>query len=161
MSEKVDVSKFGLIFAGAQKNLGPAGVCLVIIRDDLVGKAPETIPTMMNYQTHVDNGSMFNTPPTYAIYIMGLVFQWLKKNGGIDAIEKINREKAKILYDFLDSSSLFKRKRRNRCGFHQRGRCCRFCQFKRSPQCRRYACKHLQRHAAERRAGACRFHESV
>ena len=108
MSEKVDVSKFGLIFAGAQKNLGPAGVCLVIIRDDLVGKAPETIPTMMNYQTHVDNGSMFNTPPTYAIYIMGLVFQWLKKNGGIDAIEKINREKAKILYDFLDSSSLFK-----------------------------------------------------
>lgn len=108
MSEKIDVSKFGLIFAGAQKNLGPAGVCLVIIRDDLVGKAPETIPTMMNYQTHVDNGSMFNTPPTYAIYIMGLVFQWLKKNGGIDAIEKINREKAKILYDFLDSSSLFK-----------------------------------------------------
>lgn len=108
MSEKVDVSKFGLIFAGAQKNLGPAGVCLVIIRDDLVGKAPETTPTMMNYQTHVDNGSMFNTPPTYAIYIMGLVFQWLKKNGGIDAIEKINREKAKILYDFLDSSSLFK-----------------------------------------------------
>ena len=108
MSEKIDVSKFGLIFAGAQKNLGPAGVCLVIIRDDLVGKAPETTPTMMNYQTHVDNGSMFNTPPTYAIYIMGLVFQWLKKNGGIDAIEKINREKAKILYDFLDSSSLFK-----------------------------------------------------
>ena len=108
MSEKVDVSKFGLIFAGAQKNLGPAGVCLVIIRDDLVGKAPESTPTMMNYQTHVDNGSMFNTPPTYAIYIMGLVFQWLKKNGGIDAIEKINREKAKILYDFLDSSSLFK-----------------------------------------------------
>lgn len=108
MSEKVDVSKFGLIFAGAQKNLGPAGVCLVIIRDDLVGKAPETTPTMMNYQTHVDNGSMFNTPPTYAIYIMGLVFQWLKKNGGIDAIEKVNREKAKILYDFLDSSSLFK-----------------------------------------------------
>lgn len=108
MSEKVDVAKFGLIFAGAQKNLGPAGVCLVIIRDDLVGKAPETTPTMMNYQTHVDNGSMFNTPPTYAIYIMGLVFQWLKKNGGIDAIEKVNREKAKILYDFLDSSSLFK-----------------------------------------------------
>ena len=108
MSEKVDVSKFGLIFAGAQKNLGPAGVCLVIIRDDLVGKAPESTPTMMNYQTHVDKGSMFNTPPTYAIYIMGLVFQWLKKNGGIDAIEKMNREKAKILYDFLDSSSLFK-----------------------------------------------------
>lgn len=108
MSEKVDVSKFGLIFAGAQKNLGPAGVCLVIIRDDLVGKAPESTPTMLNYQTHVDNGSMFNTPPTYAIYIMGLVFQWLKKNGGIDAIEKMNREKAKILYDFLDSSSLFK-----------------------------------------------------
>lgn len=108
MSEKIDVSKFGLIFAGAQKNLGPAGVCLVIIRDDLVGKAPESTPTMLNYQTHVDNGSMFNTPPTYAIYIMGLVFQWLKKNGGIDAIEKMNREKAKILYDFLDSSSLFK-----------------------------------------------------
>lgn len=108
MSEKVDVSKFGLIFAGAQKNLGPAGVCLVIIRDDLVGKAPETTPTMMNYQTHVDNGSMFNTPPTYGIYIMGLVFQWIKKNGGIEAMEKRNREKAALLYDFLDSSSMFK-----------------------------------------------------
>lgn len=108
MSEKVDVSKFGLIFAGAQKNLGPAGVCLVIIRDDLVGKAPESTPTMMNYQTHVDNGSMFNTPPTYGIYIMGLVFQWIKKNGGIEAMEKRNREKAALLYDFLDSSSMFK-----------------------------------------------------
>lgn len=108
MSEKIDVSKFGLIFAGAQKNLGPAGVCLVIIRDDLVGKAPESTPTMMNYQTHVDNGSMFNTPPTYGIYIMGLVFQWIKKNGGIEAMEKRNREKAALLYDFLDSSSMFK-----------------------------------------------------
>ena len=108
MSEKVDVSKFGLIFAGAQKNLGPAGVCLVIIRDDLVGKAPESTPTMMNYQTHVDNGSMFNTPPTYGIYIMGRVFQWIKKNGGIEAMEKRNREKAALLYDFLDSSSMFK-----------------------------------------------------
>ena len=108
MSEKVDVSKFGLIFAGAQKNLGPAGVCLVIIRDDLVGKAPESTPTMMNYQTHVDNGSMFNTPPTYGIYIMRLVFQWIKKNGGIEAMEKRNREKAALLYDFLDSSSMFK-----------------------------------------------------
>ncbi len=108
ISEKVDVSKFGLIFAGAQKNLGPAGVCLVIIRDDLVGKAPESTPTMMNYQTHVDNGSMFNTPPTYGIYIMGLVFQWIKKNGGIEAMEKRNREKAALLYDFLDSSSMFK-----------------------------------------------------
>ena len=108
MSEKVDVSKFGLIFAGAQKTLGPAGVCLVIIRDDLVGKAPESTPTMMNYQTHVDNGSMFNTPPTYGIYIMGLVFQWIKKNGGIEAMEKRNREKAALLYDFLDSSSMFK-----------------------------------------------------
>ena len=108
MSEKVDVSKFGLIFAGAQKNLGPAGVCLVIIRDDLVGKAPESTPTMMNYQTHVDNGSMFNTPPTYGIYIMGLVFQWIKKNGGIEAMEKRNREKAALIYDFLDSSSMFK-----------------------------------------------------
>ena len=108
MSEKIDVSKFGLIFAGAQKNLGPAGVCLVIIRDDLVGKAPESTPTMLNYQTHVDNGSMFNTPPTYGIYIMGLVFQWIKKNGGIEAMEKRNREKAALLYDFLDSSSMFK-----------------------------------------------------
>lgn len=108
MSEKIDVSKFGLIFAGAQKNLGPAGVCLVIIREDLVGKADGNIPTMMNYQTHVDNGSMFNTPPTYGIYIMGLVFQWIKRNGGIAGIEKMNKEKAAILYDFLDSSSLFK-----------------------------------------------------
>lgn len=108
MSEQIDVSQFGLIFAGAQKNLGPAGVCLVIIRDDLVGKAADSTPTMMNYLTHVENGSMFNTPPTYGIYIMGLVFQWLKKNGGIAAMEKKNKEKAAVLYDYLDSSALFK-----------------------------------------------------
>ncbi|XOV95005.1 MAG: 3-phosphoserine/phosphohydroxythreonine transaminase [Bacteroidota bacterium] len=108
LSQDYDVSKFGLIYAGAQKNIGPAGVTIVIIRDDLVGKAMEITPTMMNYQTHTEADSMFNTPPCYSIYIAGLVFKWLKDNGGIAAMEKLNKEKAALLYDYLDSSSLFK-----------------------------------------------------
>lgn len=108
MSEVIDVSKFGMLYAGAQKNLGPAGVTLCIIREDLIGNQMDITPTMFNYQIHADNGSMYNTPPTYAIYIMKLVLEWIKDKGGIAAVEKMNREKAQILYDFLDSSKMFK-----------------------------------------------------
>ena len=108
MSEVMDVSKFGMLYAGAQKNLGPAGVTLCIIREDLIGNAMEMTPTMFDYQIHVDNGSMYNTPPTYGIYIVKLVLEWIKEKGGIAAIQKMNEEKAKILYDFLDSSEMFK-----------------------------------------------------
>jgi len=108
MSEELDVSKFGLLFAGAQKNLGPAGVTLVIVREDLLGDVMDICPTMFNYQIHVDNGSMYNTPPTYGIYIMKLVMEWIKDNGGIAGIQKINEAKAKILYDYLDSSEMFR-----------------------------------------------------
>ncbi len=108
MSEVVDVSKFGLIFAGAQKNIGPAGVTVVIMREDLIGKADDKCPTMLNYKTHADAGSLYNTPPCYSIYIAGLVFKWLKANGGVAAMQKINEEKAAILYDFLDNSMMFR-----------------------------------------------------
>ncbi len=107
LSEEIDVSKYGIIFAGAQKNIGPAGVTIVIIRDDLIGNPMENTPTMLNYATHAENDSMFNTPPTYGIYIAKLVFEHLKNNGGIKAIEKLNKEKAEILYDFLDQSKMF------------------------------------------------------
>lgn len=108
LSEPIDVSKFGLLYAGAQKNMGPAGVTIVIIREDLITGAIEGTPTMFDYKTHADNGSMYNTPPTYAIYVCMLVFEWLKELGGIDAMYKINQEKAKILYDYLDSSEMFR-----------------------------------------------------
>ncbi len=107
LSQVYDVSKFGLIYAGAQKNIGPAGVTVVIIREDLIGKAMDICPTMLNYQTHAEEGSMFNTPPTFAIYVAGLTFKYLKKNGGIAAMEKINRAKAARLYKAIDDSSLF------------------------------------------------------
>ena len=108
MSEVIDVTKFGLLFAGAQKNLGPAGVTLVIVREDLIGETLDGTPTMLDYKIHADNGSMYNTPPTYAIYILKLVLEWIKEKGGVAALQKLNEEKAKILYDFLDSSELFK-----------------------------------------------------
>jgi phosphoserine aminotransferase len=108
LSEPYDVSKFGIIFAGAQKNIGPAGLTIVIVRDDLIGDAMDITPNMFNYKTHVDANSMFNTPPTYSIYIAKLVFEWLKEQGGIEAIAKKNRAKAKLIYDYLDRSSLFK-----------------------------------------------------
>ena len=108
MSEELDVSKFGLLFAGAQKNLGPAGVTLVIVREDLVGNAMDITPTMFNYQIHVDNDSLYNTPPTYGIYVMKLVLEWIKEQGGVAAVQKINEKKAEILYNFLDNSKLFK-----------------------------------------------------
>lgn len=108
MSEELDVTKFGCLIAGAQKNLGPAGVTLVIIREDLIGNCMDITPTMFNYQIHVDNGSMYNTPPTYGIYIMKLVLEWIKEQGGVEAVQKVNEKKAKILYDFLDSSKMFR-----------------------------------------------------
>ena len=108
MSEVIDVTKFGMLFAGAQKNLGPAGVTLVIVREDLLGDAMDITPTMLNYQTHADNGSMYNTPPTYGIYVLKLVLEWIKSKGGIAELQKINEKKANILYDYLDSSKLFK-----------------------------------------------------
>jgi len=107
LSKPVDVSKYGMIYAGAQKNIGPAGLTIVIIREDLIGHAPEKTPTMMSYKTHADAGSMYNTPPTYGIYIAGLVFKWLKEQGGLAAMQKKNEEKAALLYDLLDSSSFY------------------------------------------------------
>jgi len=108
MSRPVDVSKFGLIYAGAQKNIGPAGLTIVIVREDLVGHAPATTPSMFDYKVHADNVSMYNTPPTYAIYVAGLVFQWLKRNGGLTQMEKINIAKAKAIYDVLDGSGFYR-----------------------------------------------------
>lgn len=108
LSEVYDVSKFGIIYAGAQKNMGPAGVTVVIIREDLIKEADPQIPTMLQYKIHADTNSLYNTPPCYSIYICGLVFEWIKKNGGIEAIQKINEEKAQLLYDCIDNSSLFK-----------------------------------------------------
>jgi len=108
LSEPVDVSKYGLIYGGVQKNIGPAGVVIAIIREDLISDdvMPFT-PTMLKYKTHADNGSMYNTPPAYGIYICGKVFQWLKKQGGLEAMKVYNEKKARILYDFLDQSKMF------------------------------------------------------
>lgn len=108
LSEVIDVSRFGIIFAGAQKNIGPAGLTIVIIREDLVGHAMDITPTMFNYKIHVENKSLYNTPPTYGIYMAKLVFEWLKDLGGVPGMQKINEEKAKMLYDCIDNSSLFK-----------------------------------------------------
>ena len=106
LSEPVDVTKFGVIYAGAQKNIGPAGVTVVIARKDLIEE--RDIPTMLSYKTHADHGSMFNTPPTYGIYLAGLVFEHLLENGGVSAIYRVNQQKAALLYDYLDNSRLFK-----------------------------------------------------
>ena len=109
LSEPVDVTKYGIIYGGVQKNIGPAGVVIAVIREDLITEdvLPGT-PTMLRYKTHADNGSMYNTPPAYGIYICGKVFKWLKKMGGLEAIKAYNEKKAAILYDFLDQSKLFK-----------------------------------------------------
>ena len=107
-SEPVDVTKFGVIYAGAQKNMAPAGLTVVIIREDLMGNAREDIPTMLDYKTMADNDSMYNTPPCYAIYIAGLVYKWALQNGGLSAMKERNEKKANLLYDFLDNSTLFK-----------------------------------------------------
>jgi phosphoserine aminotransferase len=108
MSRPVDVSKFGIIFAGAQKNMGPAGVTVVIIRDDLLDKCAETVPTMLRYKTHADKDSMFNTPPCFAIYCVGRVMSWLKEQGGVSAMEELNRRKAEKLYAAIDSTDFYR-----------------------------------------------------
>jgi phosphoserine aminotransferase len=107
LSRPLDVAKFGLIYAGAQKNVGPAGLVIVIVREDLIGHASASTPTMLDYKVHADAGSMSNTPPTYAMYIAGLVFKWIKAQGGLAGIERRNIEKAKVLYDYLDASSFY------------------------------------------------------
>ena len=108
LSRPIDVSKFGLIYAGAQKNIGPAGLTLVIVRDDLIGKARPETPSFMNYAAMAKEGSMLNTPPTFAWYLSGLVFQWLKKNGGLAAMGERNRAKAELLYGIIDSSDFYR-----------------------------------------------------
>jgi len=108
LSETMDVSKYGVIYAGAQKNIGPSGLCVLILRKDLAGHAMDICPKLMNWQVQVEKGSMYNTPNTWGIYVAGLTFQWLKEMGGVAAMEKINIEKAALLYDFLDNSKLFK-----------------------------------------------------
>ncbi|MBB1073928.1 3-phosphoserine/phosphohydroxythreonine transaminase [Rhodoferax sp. 4810] len=107
LSRPIDVKQFGFIYAGAQKNIGPAGLTIVIVRDDLIGKAPANTPAMFDYKVHADNGSMYNTPPTYAWYLAGLVFKWLKDQGGLTAMATINQRKAALLYDAIDRSDFY------------------------------------------------------
>jgi len=108
LSEAYDVSKFGLIYAGAQKNIGPAGLTVVIVREDLLGTHQKELPSMLNYETYANSRSLFNTPPTFPIYVTQLVLEWIQELGGVEAMEKINREKASLLYNFIDESLMFK-----------------------------------------------------
>ncbi|HIJ79111.1 MAG: 3-phosphoserine/phosphohydroxythreonine transaminase [Desulfobulbaceae bacterium] len=108
LSREFDITPFGLVFAGAQKNMGPAGVTVVIIREDLLERTPANVPTMFRYKTHADKDSMFNTPPCFSIYVVGLVLKWLKKMGGVAAMEKLNQEKAAILYNAIDNSNFYR-----------------------------------------------------
>lgn len=108
LSRQIDVSKYGVIYAGAQKNIGPAGICIVIVRDDLLELASEALPSVLSYKVLAEKDSMFNTPPTYAWYLSGLVFKWLKEQGGVESIEHVNREKAELLYNYVDESDFYK-----------------------------------------------------
>ncbi|WP_167494694.1 MULTISPECIES: 3-phosphoserine/phosphohydroxythreonine transaminase [Vibrio] len=108
LSKKIDVSKYGVIYAGAQKNIGPAGICIAIVRDDLLELANEVLPSVLNYKVLAEKESMFNTPPTFAWYLSGLVFKWLKEQGGVEAVERINAEKAQLLYNHIDQSDFYK-----------------------------------------------------
>ena len=114
-SRPIDVSKYGMIYGGAQKNLSMSGVTFVIVKDELLGKVSRHIPTMLDYKTMADNDSMYNTPPCYAIYIAGLVYKWALQNGGLEAMKERNEKKANILYDFLDNSTLFKATADKKC----------------------------------------------
>jgi phosphoserine aminotransferase len=107
-SRPIDVSRYGLIYAGAQKNLGPSGVVLVIVRDDLVEAGPKTLPTMLQYRTHAAEKSLYNTPPTFGIYVVGEVFKWIQGQGGLKAMAEHNEAKARLLYDFIDRSDFFR-----------------------------------------------------
>ncbi|SFI92205.1 phosphoserine aminotransferase apoenzyme [Paenibacillus sp. UNC496MF] len=104
LSRPVDVGKFGMIYAGAQKNLGPSGVTIVIVREDLVESSPKSLPTMLRYDTHVKNNSLYNTPPSFSVYLVGLMLQWIKNKGGVAAMEQFNRDKTKLIYDAIDQS---------------------------------------------------------
>ena len=106
-SRSIDVSRFDIIYAGAQKNMGPAGATLVIVKDEVLGKTGRNIPTMLDYNTHISKGSMFNTPPVFPIYVSMLTLQWLKNLGGVEVIEKLNQEKADLLYSEIDRNPLF------------------------------------------------------
>jgi phosphoserine aminotransferase len=108
LSRKIDVSQYGVIYAGAQKNIGPAGICIAIVRDDLLGLANDVLPSVLNYSILAKQESMFNTPPTFAWYLSGLVFKWLKEFGGVEAIETVNRKKAEVLYQCIDDSSFYR-----------------------------------------------------
>ena len=107
LSRPVDVSRFGMIYAGAQKNIGPSGMVVVIVREDLLGRARSSCPTMLNYKVAADNGSMYNTPASFSWYLSGLVFKWLKAQGGVEAMARINEEKQRKLYDFIDASEMY------------------------------------------------------
>ncbi|MFA0413581.1 3-phosphoserine/phosphohydroxythreonine transaminase [Vibrio renipiscarius] len=108
LSQRIDVSKYGVIYAGAQKNIGPSGLCIAIVRDDLLDLASQVVPSFLNYKVLAEKESMFNTPPTFAWYLSGLVFKWLKAQGGVEVMEQINREKAALLYNFIDSSEFYR-----------------------------------------------------
>ena len=108
LSRPIDVSKYGVIYAGAQKNIGPAGLTIVIVRDDLLGKAKSILPSILDYSVQVDKESMYNTPPTFAWYLAGEVFKWLKELGGVEAMEQRNVAKANVLYDYIDQSSFYR-----------------------------------------------------
>lgn len=107
LGEAYDINQFGVVYAGAQKNIGPAGLCVLIVRKDLLGHASALCPKVLNWTTQAENGSMLNTPNTFGIYVAGLCMEWLQSQGGVEGIEKVNREKAALLYDFLDNSKLF------------------------------------------------------
>ena len=107
LSRPIDVSQFGMIYAGAQKNLGPSGVTVVIVREDLIAESPKHIPVMFRYDTHAKANSLYNTPPSYSVYMVGLVLQWIKEQGGVSALEKINEQKTKLIYDVIDESNGF------------------------------------------------------
>ncbi|SFT00545.1 3-phosphoserine/phosphohydroxythreonine transaminase [Paenibacillus sp. BC26] len=109
LSRPVDVGKFGMIYAGAQKNLGPSGVTIVIAREDLISESPKSIATMLRYDTHVKNNSLYNTPPSFSIYLVGLMLKWVKERGGVAAMEQFNRDKTKLIYDTIDNSGGFYR----------------------------------------------------
>ncbi|NBD26138.1 3-phosphoserine/phosphohydroxythreonine transaminase [Paenibacillus glycinis] len=109
LSRPVDVSQFGMIYAGAQKNLGPSGVTIVIVREDLVESSPKTLPTMLRYDTHVKNNSLYNTPPSFSVYLVGLMLKWVQAKGGVAAMEQLNRDKTKLIYDAIDQSGGFYR----------------------------------------------------
>lgn len=107
LSEEIDVTKFGIIYAGAQKNIGPAGLTIVIIREDLIGRAADICPTMLDYKTHSESGSLYNTPPTFGVYIAKLVFEWIKEQGGVKAVQQQNEKKAALLYDYISTSDFY------------------------------------------------------